>query len=303
MQSQSTLTNPESRFFIANDGLRLHYLFRANPESQDCCLLIHGFTNDAHIWDGLAVKLQRFHNVIAVDMRGHGDSEWDNEAKYTHPQMVEDIYTLMNSLRFRCWHIIGHSLGARVATLLVSRKQLAPASFVIIDTGPEVRAVGVNKVRTDAESTPESFPGVDAFYDYLSGIYLFGQPERIRAMAEHGLKKTDDGQWIPKTDPAFTAALWKPDSYRGNSDDLKYPLTDELWHALANIRAPSLVLKGQASAILARQVAEKMAHEIMPNAELQVIPRAGHAMMVDNPSAFEDAVERFVQINSLQTAS
>ena len=294
MQSQISTPMPESCFFTANDGLKLHYLFWPNPDSQDCCLLIHGFTNDAHIWDGLAEKLQKTHNVIAVDMRGHGDSEWDAEAKYTHPQMVEDVYALLKTLPFHHWHIIGHSLGSRVATLLISRKQLKPASFVIIDTGPEVRAVGVNKVRMDAESTPTSFATVEDFNHYLSGIYLFGQPERIMAMARHGLKLNDKGKLIPKTDPAFTAALWKPDSYRGNSDDLKYPLTDELWQALSNIHCPCLILKGQASAILAKKVAEKMANEVIPNATLKVIPQAGHAMMVDNPEMFEMIVVDFV---------
>lgn len=294
MQSQLPLTQPESRFYTADDGLQLHYLLWPNKSSNSCCLLVHGFTNDAHVWDSLARKLQLSHNVIAIDMRGHGDSAWDAEEKYTHPQMVEDVYTLLNTQAFARWHIIGHSLGARVATLLISRKQLQPATFTIIDTGPEVRAVGVNKVRQDAQSTPTEFANIDAFNNYLASIYLFAQPERIRAMAEHGLKKDSNGKLIAKTDPAFTAALWKTDSSQGNSNDLKYPLTDELWQALSNIHAPSLVLKGQASAILAKNVAEKMAYEVMANAELKVIPRAGHAMMVDNPETFETTVCEFI---------
>jgi pimeloyl-ACP methyl ester carboxylesterase len=298
MQSQLESPNVKSCFYQADDGLKLHYLFWPNPHSKTCCLLIHGFTNDAHIWDGLAKKLQLMHNVIAVDMRGHGDSDWDIQAKYTHPQMIEDVYTLLKKLDFTHWHIIGHSLGARIAMLLVSRKNLQPSSLTIIDTGPEVRAVGVNKVRQDAQNTPTEFINADAFNDYLGSIYLFAQPERIRAMADYGLKINKSGKWIPKTDPAFTQALWKTDSQQGNSNDLKYPLTDELWQALAKITAPSLILKGQASAILAKNTAEKMAHHVMQNAELKVIPRAGHAMMVDNPDDFEETVCDFIQRHS-----
>ncbi len=298
MQSQPESHKVQSCIYKADDGLNLHYLLWPNPQSKSCCLLIHGFTNDAHVWDGLAKKLQLTHNVIAVDMRGHGDSEWDASASYTHPQMVEDVYSLLKKLKYTHYHIVGHSLGARVAILLVARKKLQPATLTIIDTGPEVRAVGVNKVRQDAQNTPSEFSNVDEFYNYLTTIYLFAQPERIRAMAENGLKKNGNGKWIPKTDPAFTTALWKTDSQRGDSNDLKYPLTDELWQALGKITAPSLILKGQASAILAKNIAEKMAHHVMQNAELKIIPRAGHAMMVDNPDIFEGTVCDFIQHNS-----
>lgn len=286
--------NPLSCFYKAKDDLTLHYLFWPQKNSESCCLLIHGFTNDAHIWDGLAEQLQHHHNVIAVDLRGHGDSDWDAAAQYTHPQMVDDVFQLIQQHSFTYWHIVGHSLGARVATLLISRHTLNPRTFTLIDTGPEVRAVGVNKVRQDAENTPKSFFSPDHFYQYLSSIYLFGQAERIQLMAKWGLKKSTNHEWIPKTDPAFTTALWKADSTQGNSADLKYPLTDELWLALAKINCPSLVLKGQASAILAKNIAEKMANEVMPNATLVVIARAGHAMMVDNPTLFEKTVCEFI---------
>lgn len=295
MQSQYPNPLVQSCFYKANDGLNLHYLLWKNTNSKSCCLLIHGFTNDAHIWDNLAKKLQLTHNVIAVDLRGHGDSAWDHDAKYTHPQMVDDVYELVKSQKYAKWHIIGHSLGARIAMLLVAHKQVKPDTFTIIDTGPEVRAVGVNKVRHDAHNTPAEFESVDSFYNYLANIYLFGQTESIMAMAKYGLKKNIAGKWIPKTDPAFTRALWKTDSQQGDSNDLKYPLTDELWNALANITAPSLILKGQASAILAKNIAEKMACHVMPNAELKIIARAGHAIMIDNPDAFEEAVCDFIK--------
>lgn len=236
-------------------------------------------------------------DVIAVDFRGHGDSDWDQDAKYSHSQLVSDIHRLIKQLPYKKLHIIGHSLGARVAMLMIARTNISAESFTIIDTGPEVRAVGVDKVRKDAQNTPTSFPSVDAFNDYLSAIYLFGQRDRIRAMAENGLKQ-QAGCLIPKTDPAFTAALWKPESEQGESKALRAPLNDELWQALSTIKSPSLILKGQASAILAKHTAEKMAHEVMANAEFKVIRRAGHAIMVDNPEEFQSTVEQFIGTHS-----
>ena len=275
------------------DNLNLHYLHWENPNSQSYTLLLHGFTNDAHIWDGLSAKLVENHNVIAFDFRGHGDSDWDNNANYTHEQLLEDTLQLINHIKPEELHIIGHSLGARVAMLLLARKPVAIESFTIIDTGPEVRAVGVKKVRKDAEATPKAFESTESYFDFLSAIYIFAEPERIQLMAQYGLKELD-GKLVPKTDPAFTAALWKQDSDNGDSTDLKYPLNDELWLALARIKAPTLILKGQASAILAKQTAEKMAHKIMPNAQLKEISKSGHALMVDNSEEFEGVMIDFL---------
>lgn len=285
--------NTQSCFYTTADGLQCHYLLWPNSNSDSCCLFLHGFTNDAHIWDYLAVPLQQQHNVVAVDFRGHGDSDWDNEARYTHEQLCDDVRQLMQQLPFTRFHIIGHSLGARIAMLMLARHTLPVTSLTIIDTGPEVRAVGVNKVRLDAESAPTRFENSEQYFQYLSGIYLFAQPERLRHVAEYGLKKNTAGEWITKTDPAFTSALWKPGSRLASSDDLRYPLNEELWDALAALRCRCLLIRGQASAILSRQIAEKMV-SVMRNARLVTVSRAGHALMVDNPAEFEQAVLAFV---------
>src|SRR5690554_886133 len=223
----------QSCFYTTIDNLQCHYLYRPNTQTDSACIFLHGFTNDAHIWDALADQLQSQHNIIALDFRGHGDSDWDSDACYTHEQLCADVLQLIEQLPFKRWHIIGHSLGARVAMLTLARHKLPIESLIIIDTGPEVRAVGVNKVRMDAESAPTTFASVEAYFNYLSSIYLFAQPDRLRSMAEHGVRKKSDGLWHSKTDPAFTTALWKPGSNLASSDDLRYPLNDELWAALA----------------------------------------------------------------------
>lgn len=283
----------ESCFYTTTDNLQCHYLLWPNTQSDTACLFLHGFTNDAHIWDALAAQLQQKRNIIALDFRGHGDSDWDEKACYTHEQLCADVLQLIQQQPFKRWHIIGHSLGARVAMLTLARHQLPVESLTIIDTGPEVRAVGVNKVRMDAENAPTSFASVEAYFNYLSSIYIFAQAERLRSMAEFGVRKNADGLWHTKTDPAFTTVLWKPGSNLANSDDLRYPLNDELWAALAALDCKTMVVRGQASAILSRQVAERMVGT-MKDAKLVTVSRAGHALMVDNPEEFERAVLAFI---------
>lgn len=292
------MTSNQQTFVEHPDGTRLHILQWPNPQAKQACLLLHGFTNDAHIFDGLSAKLQQNYHVYAVDFRGHGDSDWDAQSRYQHKHLIDDVRFIIKKLNIDTnnLHIIGHSLGARIAMLLVAQQSLQPASLTVIDTGPEVRAIGVKKVRQDAEATPKSFASVKAFEGFLKNIYFLAEAEKIQQMAQHGLKPLD-GKLVPKTDPNFTKALWKADSQQGDSSDLTAPLNQELWQALENIHCPTMILKGQASAILSKPIAEKM-QQLMPQAQLHIIERAGHALMVDNSAAFEAQEIAFIKQNS-----
>lgn len=283
--------SPESRYFLTTDQVKVHYLFRKHANSQHCCLLLHGFTNDAHIFDRLAEKLSQHCSVIALDFRGHGNSDWDPKANYQHEFLMSDVHTLLKQFDFH-WHIIGHSLGARVALLAQHQYDLTLQSLTIIDTGPEVSAVGVRKIRQDAERMPKSFEAIDAYQHHLSNIYLLSEPDLIHHMAKHGLKK-DGEELIPKTDPAFTKALWKQDSHQGDNNDLNAPKHHDLWESLDSVDCPSLILRGQASAILSQHTATAMQARLK-NVQLQTIPNAGHALMLDNPENFEHALLHFI---------
>ena len=287
----------QRRTLSANDQLSLQYLLWPNIHSQQCCVMLHGFTNDAHIFDTAAKALQEKMSVYCLDFRGHGNSDWDPEEKYHHDQLEQDLVSFLQQLPFQHIHLVGHSLGARIAMLMLGRNNTLMKrikSFTIIDTGPEVRAVGVNKVREDAQNTPTEFPDHQHYFKYLSNIYLLAETQELKRMADNGLK-TSNGKLHPKTDPAFTRALWKPDSNAGDGGELKFPLNEELWQSLANISCPTLVMKGQASAILGKRIAEKMVNEIIPDAQLTIISRAGHALMVDNPKEFTEKLISFIK--------
>lgn len=307
------MLKPHSAYFHTDDGIRLNYLTWAsqrhnevNASAVPTCLCLHGFTNDAYIWDDFAQRLSSTHRVIALDFRGHGDSDWDPYEHYTHCRLLEDIQQLVQHLHLDTFHLIGHSLGARVGALYCAKYQPNLKSYTIVDTGPEVRAAGVKKVRQDAETTPNSFDSVASYQAYLETIYLLASTQHIQKMAKHGVKNIGNNTWVAKTDPAFTRALWHPkqnvpsmsgvsDHLTTNASGLKAPLDQQLWRALSLIRSPSLVLKGQVSAILSNKVAKKMVEEVMPNARLKVIKRAGHAVMVDNPDEFCEESMRFIR--------
>ena len=79
------------------------------------CLLIHGLDNNAHIWDNLATTLQQNFQVFAIDIRGHGESDWTNRNCYTLDTLLNDIEQIRAYLSLTDFSIIGHSLGGIIA--------------------------------------------------------------------------------------------------------------------------------------------------------------------------------------------
>lgn len=285
----------ESRFFRTRDGLRLHYLSHpcATAESSSFCILLHGFTNDAHIWDALASNLRGQHHVIAVDQRGHGDSDWDPEHKYSHWQLAEDLQDFLEQFSDATVHIVGHSLGARVAMLALESNRYPVASLTLIDAGPEVNPEAGERLVKDAMQMPEYYESVQSYRDYLSRIYVMGDPEAMAHITKFGLRYSK-GKLRAKTDPAFTPGIWHRNEEFRNLHKEKGELSDQIWKALGSLELPVHIVRGQASSILEPALAAKMLKTIGDRGTLSVVPRAGHAVMLDNPTKSAALVAQFI---------
>ena len=254
-------------------------------------LLLHGFDNDAHVWDGLAPLLAPYYRTLALDHRGHGKSGWDPEGRYDHETLSLDVEAVLDRLEIKRAVLIGHSLGGRIAMRFARRNPERMAGLVIVDCGPELDARGVTRIQLDVRSTEPSFDSVEAFHRVLAHRYPEAHPATLERLAGHWLRQRPDGRFEPRTDPAFMRG-------RGSSGGkARVAAEDEtalLWDALRRTPCPTLVVRGAASDILDPDTAERMCEEALPDGRLVVIPRAGHSVMLDNPAAFQDAVCGFV---------
>jgi pimeloyl-ACP methyl ester carboxylesterase len=274
----------------------LHYLSHpcVKPDCSSYCLLLHGFTNDAHIWDQLAAELRRSHHVIALDQRGHGDSDWDPERKYSHWQLAEDLRDFLRTLDGATVHIVGHSLGARVAILALEELAGVAASLTIIDAGPEVNPEAGDRLVHDVMQLPSHYADVRAYRDSLARIYVMANTEALEHVMQFGLR-ISQGKLITKTDPAFTPGIWHKTPELRNLHKERGALSDQLWKALRALDLPVHLLRGQASSILEPVLASKMVQELGGRAVLSVVPRAGHAVMLDNPPASITSISTFIE--------
>jgi len=277
---------PVSKRVRGDGGLELHLLEWSHEGVP--LLLLHGFGNEAHIWDDFAPVVSPHYRTLALDHRGHGDSEWDANGRYDHDTLVRDVEAVTAALGIDRLVIVAHSLGGRVATLFAGRHPERMAGLVLVDIGPELDARGTTRIRMEIESNREpSFASVDEYARLLSLHYPAAQPHALARMAKHGLRALANGRFVPKLDPALRGA----GSARTSSEA---ELTNAQWQALARIPCPTLVVRGAASDVLSADVAERMAHEVLAKGSLAIVPRAGHSVMTDNPDGFRDAVSAFV---------
>src|SRR5262245_45738415 len=90
---------PADRFITVN-GLRIHYLEWGSADRQPL-IMLHGIGRVAHTFDHIAPHFASRYHVLAVDMRGHGDSDWDPKGAYLVEDYVKDIEGLAAQLNLR----------------------------------------------------------------------------------------------------------------------------------------------------------------------------------------------------------
>ena len=257
-------------------------------------VLVHGFGNEAHLWDDFARTVAGHYRVIALSLRGHGDSDWDPEHRYDYDSHVADLMAATEELGIDRMVLVGFSLGGRVAMLYAGLQPEKLAGLVIVDSAPELDARGTTRIRMEvAEHQAPAFATVAEYETVLAHNYPVAAPEAIKRMARHALKQRDDGKWVLKMDTAYRGV----DGPRLSEEDMaarEQQHCQKMWEALEKVPCPTLVVRGAASDIMSPDVADRMVEEVIPNATLAVVPQAAHSVMTDNPEGFNQAVGEFV---------
>ena len=267
------LLQPLDRRFVVK-GLDLH-LLDWGGQGRTPLLLLHGFTGHAHAWDTLSIALQPHFHVVALDQRGHGDSA---PADVYNPAVAfDDITGVLEQLGVPSAIVVGLSMGGRNAIYLAAQRPALVQKLVTVDIGPEISARAAAQPPGPPE--PETWQSIEQAAQHLYRGNPFPGIHYYRWVASTSLKRRDDGALIWK---------WHP-SVKERRTQIDY----DWWAALRSIRCPALVLRGESSPILDRDVAERMAKEL-PNGRFVEIPRAVHTLHEDNPEAVLAALKDFL---------
>jgi esterase len=274
MLAPMNLLRPLERDLVVK-GLRLR-LLDWGGDTRPPLLLLHGFTGHAHAWDTLAIALQPHFRVLALDQRGHGDSE---PADVYNPVVAfDDLTGVVEQLGLPSLVLVGLSMGGRNAMYFTSKRAAQVAKLVVVDIGPEVSA------RASAPSSgppePETWDSLEQAAQHLYGSNPYPGIHYYRWVVSHSLRARPDGALVWKWHPSVKT--------RRTTGDVDW------WALLRTLTPPTLVLRGEHSTVLDRDVAERMVKEL-PNGRLVEIPRAVHTLHEDNPDAVLAALREFLQ--------
>lgn len=270
--------------FVDGDGLRLHYLDWRNDGAPPM-LLLHGFSGHAHTWDAFAQTVRdRFH-VIALDQRGHGDSDWARDGAYSPDDHAKDVRSVHERLGLRAVTLVGLSMGGRNAIAFTAAHPAKVDKLVIVDIGPDIDLRGAQRVSRMAADAPEEFATPDEAVDYLkrfATVTSAAAEASLRYRVEHGLKRGSDGRY-----------RWKYDRFLRDQRRKGATAAVDLWPAVQKITAPTLIVRGAESDVFAPATAKRML-DLIPGSRLVEIPGAGHSVPAEAPEAFAHAVGDFV---------
>ncbi len=267
--------HPAERFATVN-GLRIHFLEWGTAGRQPL-ILLHGIARLARTFDHLAPHFSRDYHVIAVDMRGHGDSEWDAQGDYLVEDYYKDIEALAAQLGLRDIVLWGNSTGGRVAQVFAGSHPDRVAAVIVEDVGPE-RPPAISERRAKRMAGEENgWASADELLAQVKATYPRTPEPLLRAFVRHGSKTRADGRIVWKRDPAINKGF----------------VPTEIWRYVRRIKAPILYILGGASAIVPAETQEEI-KRVLPQVQMVTMPGLGHYPSEERAGEFLAIVDRFL---------
>lgn len=286
-------TGPTSHSFISQ-RLKLHYVDWGNAGAPPL-LLVHGGRDHCRSWDWVAEELRNDWHVIALDLRGHGDSQWSPDGNYELSSFVYDLAQWVHQLDLGPVTIVSHSLGGNISIRytglypenvrkLVAIEGLGPSPSVqakrdAVPMGDRFRK-WIDDKRSAAGRIPKRYPSIEAAYERMKSENAYLTDEQARHLTTHGISRNEDGTWT-----------WKFDNYLNIWAAFDMPAAElhSLWRS---ITCPVLMLYGADSWASNPVTDGRIAH--FKTARVVEFENAGHWLHHDQFDRFMGELRGFL---------
>ncbi len=273
-----TITVPGSGVMLVADVV--------GPVNAPAILFLHGSGQTRQSWGTALTQAARLgYRAVAVDLRGHGDSDWSPDGQYTLERFTVDIREAIGHLPGEPI-VVGASLGGIVGMFIASAPPPSIRALVLVDITPRVEMSGAREVAAFMDSAPLGFASLEEAADAVAA-YL---PHRERPKNTSGLKRNlrlRDGRYYWHWDPAMLQMGRDAQTRIGTGPN---PL-----EAVARgIRIPTLLIRGSRSRIVSEAGVREFL-EMVPHAEYVDISDAHHMVAGDANDQFNNAVFTFVE--------
>jgi pimeloyl-ACP methyl ester carboxylesterase len=246
-------------------------------------LFLHGGALTAHTWDLCCLALRDEFHCIALDQRGHGDSDWAHDADYTMAAQLADTKGFIDHLHLDKFILVGMSLGAiNSLNFAINYPELLD-NLVIIDAGPEMRRPGSSRIRDFVNGVAETVT-VEGIIEKALEFNPRRDPKILRRSLMHALRQQPDGTW-----------RWKYDRRRFQILDQEKHRAERaaLGDGLSRVTCPTLIVRGGESDVFHEDDGIRLAQRL-PDGKFVTVPKAGHTVQGDNPKDLVAELRRFL---------
>ncbi|MBZ6378348.1 alpha/beta hydrolase [Pacificimonas flava] len=288
-----TIIGPTSQSLISQRS-RLHYADWGNRDAPPL-ILLHGTRDHCRSWDWTAEALRDNWHVICPDLRGHGDSAWDDTGNYNLMSFIYDLAQLVDQLNLAPVTIVGHSLGGNIALRYTGLYPEKVRKLVAIEgLGPSPKMLEerketpfdarwrewIDEKRKAAARLPRRYDSFEAALKRMHDENSYLSDEQARHLTLHAVMQNEDGTYSWKFDPYVR--LWGP-------LDIRQKELQTLWN---RIDCPTRLIYGADSWASNPEEDGRLQH--FRHASATVYERAGHWVHHDRFDAFLEELNRFL---------
>ncbi len=252
-------------------------------------VLVHGGAQNAHTWDTVALDLGV--PLVAVDLAGHGQSDWRDDGAYTPVNLADDLAVVVRALAPGARAVVGMSLGGLTSMELAVRHPELVRRLVMVDITP-----GVNQQKAKAVIDFVNGPQTFASFDDLLVRTIEHNPTRsessLRRGILHNAHQGADGAWEWNYDRRSHVRSREEDLVVAEPE-VSEPAISPLWDDFSSVSCPVVLVRGSLSPVVDdADVVEATTRQ--PTLHVEVIDGAGHSIQGDRPRELADLIRREV---------
>ena len=283
------------RVTLPGDGLELAADRWSGTGAGGIVVLLHGGGQTRHSWRRTGERLATLGWITyAVDLRGHGDSGWADDANYGISGHLGDLLALTAEIRRRDpglpVALVGASLGGVISLIATGENEGFAQALVMVDVAAKIEESGSARVRDFMKSAPNGFESLEQASEAIAAY----NPHRRHTGSLEGLKKNlrlRGERWHWHWDPRSLGVGYSPDSPEHPNSPVAY---ERLRAAARNVDCPYLLVRGRMSDVVSDEGVAEM-RELVPHAEVVDVREAGHMVAGDDNDVFTAGLADFLE--------
>ena len=261
------------------DGLTYHY---TQSGRGPALLLLHGFTGSAQSWAPLMATLAGEYRLLALDLPGHGRSDAPADpTRYAMPAVARDIEALLDHLQIDAAHLLGYSMGGRLALYLALHQAVRWRTLILESASPGLATAEERAERVARDEALAEFierRGIEAFVRRWEALPLFASQKRLpqaRRQAHRAIRLDN-----------------RPQGLAGSLRGMGTGVQPSLWERLPELACLVLLVAGALDHKFVG-IGQQMAERI-PQARLEIVPGAGHTVHLEQPQRYAHLVREWL---------